>query len=79
MLIRVYGVVQGVGFRPFIYRLATERGLSGWVLNSTEGVAIEVEGPPAELEGLIAAIATKAPPLAVIEKIEHHLLPPVRL
>jgi len=41
----VRGIVQGVGFRPFIYRLANDHELKGWVLNSTEGVVIEVEGP----------------------------------
>ena len=40
----VRGAVQGVGFRPFVYRLATELKLNGWVLNSTQGVFIEVEG-----------------------------------
>ena len=43
--IRIRGVVQGVGFRPFVYRLAHEHGISGWVLNGEEGVAIHAEGP----------------------------------
>ena len=73
----VRGVVQGVGFRPFIHRLAMEHGLKGWVLNSTEGVVIEVEGPPERLEQFIGDISAKAPPLAVIEKVESHFLPPV--
>lgn len=42
--ITVHGAVQGVGFRPFVYRLATQLHLSGWVLNSSQGVFIEVEG-----------------------------------
>ena len=45
----VRGAVQGVGFRPFVYRLATELDLRGWVINSAQGVFIEVEGPPDEL------------------------------
>ncbi len=42
--LRVTGVVQGVGFRPFVYRLAIERSLTGWVLNDADGVQIHVEG-----------------------------------
>ena len=48
--ISVRGVVQGVGFRPFVYRLAHDHGLSGWVLNHSGGVDIEVEGPPPSLQ-----------------------------
>jgi hydrogenase maturation protein HypF len=73
----VRGVVQGVGFRPFIYRLANDHELRGWVLNSTEGVVIEVEGPTNRLEEFVADITLKAPPLAVIEKVETSFLPPV--
>ncbi len=73
----VRGIVQGVGFRPFIYRLANDHELKGWVLNSTEGVVIEVEGPAKRLEEFIADIPLKAPPLAVIERLESNLLPPV--
>ena len=73
----VRGMVQGVGFRPFIYRLANDHELKGWVLNSTEGVVTEVEGPTKRLEEFIADITLKAPPLAVIEKVESSLLPPV--
>lgn len=73
----VKGIVQGVGFRPFIYRLANEQKLKGWVLNSSEGVVIEAEGPLPNLEEFIANINLKAPSLAVIEKIETNLLPPL--
>ena len=73
----VRGIVQGVGFRPFIYHLANDHELKGWVLNSTEGVVIEVEGPTKRLEEFITDITLKAPPLAVIEKVESSLLPPV--
>ncbi len=73
----VRGMVQGVGFRPFIYRLANDHELKGWVFNSTEGVVIEVEGPTKRLEEFISDITLKAPPLAVIERVETSLLPPV--
>jgi hydrogenase maturation protein HypF len=73
----VRGVVQGVGFRPFVYRLAQEHQLCGWVLNSTQGVVIEVEGPEQRIDGFIAALRADPPPQAVIERVEANLLPPV--
>lgn len=71
----VRGVVQGVGFRPFVYRLAAEHNLNGWVLNSTEGVVVEVEGEA--LDGFLAGLETRRPPLARIDRIETTYLPPV--
>ena len=47
--ITLRGAVQGVGFRPFVYRLATELSLTGWVLNSSAGLVVEVEGPSEQL------------------------------
>jgi hydrogenase maturation protein HypF len=73
----VRGIVQGVGFRPFVYRLAQEHQLSGWVLNSTQGVIIEVEGPRQRIDGFIAGLKASPPPQAVIEMVETNLLPPV--
>jgi hydrogenase maturation protein HypF len=73
----VRGIVQGVGFRPFVYRLAQEHQLSGWVLNSTQGVVIEVEGPQQRIDGFIAGLKASPPPQAVIERVETNLLPPV--
>ena len=73
----VRGVVQGVGFRPFVYRLAQEHQLNGWVLNSTQGVVIEVEGPRQRIDGFITALRADPPPQAVIERVEANLLPPV--
>lgn len=67
--IHITGVVQGVGFRPFVYNLATRLGLSGWVLNSSSGVEIEAAGPEAVLDEFIARLRTEAPPLARIEQI----------
>jgi len=68
--ISVRGVVQGVGFRPFVYRLAHEHGLAGWVLNHSGGVEIEVEGPAAALVAFVRDLEEKAPPLARIESVE---------
>ncbi len=67
--ISVHGVVQGVGFRPFVYRLAHEHGLAGWVLNHSGGVDIEVEGASPALEAFTADLEAKAPPLARIERV----------
>ncbi len=67
--VHVTGVVQGVGFRPFIYGLARRFELCGWVRNTSAGVEIEVEGPPHALEAFVSAIATQAPPLSRIEGV----------
>ncbi|HEV2924511.1 MAG TPA: carbamoyltransferase HypF [Solirubrobacteraceae bacterium] len=66
---RVEGTVQGVGFRPFVYRLADEHGLTGFVLNDSHGVLLEVEGSAGAVEEFLARLARDAPPLAVIERI----------
>ena len=65
----VLGTVQGVGFRPFVYRLAAELGLGGWVLNDERGVVLEVEGAPAAVDDLLARLRSQAPPLAVVESV----------
>ena len=72
----VKGIVQGVGFRPFIYGLAGSHSLNGWVLNSTEGVSIEVEGEKESLDSFIEQVRVKAPPLAVIDSIDVEYLSP---
>ena len=67
----VFGVVQGVGFRPYVYRLARRLGLDGWVENAGSGVEIHVEGPAAVVrEGFPEALKAGLPPLAVIEKLD---------
>ena len=66
---RVTGTVQGVGFRPFVYGLATRLGLAGFVLNDGGGVAIEVEGAPAALDAFAAALTGDAPGLARIDAV----------
>lgn len=68
--IHINGIVQGVGFRPFIYTLAEKYHLLGWVRNSANGVDIEVAGPQDVLETFVAAIPHSAPPLAQIDSIE---------
>ncbi len=71
----VTGIVQGVGFRPFVYNLATRLGLTGWVLNHSGGVDIEVEGPPGSLAAFLAALRAEAPPLARIETLDAQPIP----
>ena len=65
----VEGVVQGVGFRPFVWRLATELGLSGRVRNAAGRVEIEASGPPASLDALARRLRTDAPPQARVERV----------
>jgi hydrogenase maturation protein HypF len=67
--VRVEGIVQGVGFRPFVYSLATSLGLGGLVGNDVDGVFAEVEGPPAAVDTFLHSLAREAPPLARIERI----------
>jgi hydrogenase maturation protein HypF len=68
--IRVRGVVQGVGFRPFVYRLARSHALVGWVLNGEEGVEIHVEGHEPALHAFVNELRTQAPPAARIAEID---------
>ena len=68
--ISVRGVVQGVGFRPFIYRLAGEHGLKGWVINTSSAVEVEVEGAREEIEAFLRRVPREAPPRARIEVVE---------
>ncbi|MBA2596601.1 MAG: acylphosphatase, partial [Chloroflexia bacterium] len=67
--IEVRGIVQGVGFRPFIHHLAREHCLAGLVRNDAAGVQIEVEGAPDELDAFLHGITAEAPPLAVVETV----------
>ena len=68
--IHIQGIVQGVGFRPFVYGLAVRHGLGGWVLNNSSGVDIEVYGLPAVLDAFVAALSAEKPPLAVIDSLD---------
>ncbi len=67
----VRGVVQGVGFRPFVYRIAHETKLDGWVVNSSRGVIVECEGTVDQLRAFERALDREAPPLARIDSIER--------
>ena len=69
-LIRVRGVVQGVGFRPFVYRMARANALCGWVLNQENGVEIHVEGSADSLQTFVNALAVEHPPAAEISSLE---------
>ncbi|WP_346777336.1 carbamoyltransferase HypF [Streptomyces sp. HNM0575] len=72
----VRGVVQGVGFRPFVYALAGELGLSGHVANTGDGVVAEVEGGTGALAAFCGRISTDAPPLAVVQSVTHEPMDP---
>ncbi|MCQ9181827.1 carbamoyltransferase HypF [Streptomyces sp. IBSBF 2953] len=75
-LVTVRGVVQGVGFRPYLYGLATELALAGHVTNTPEGVVAEVEGPASAVARFCDRIAAQAPPLARVDSVHHRELPP---
>jgi hydrogenase maturation protein HypF len=68
--VRVRGVVQGVGFRPFVFRLARTHALAGWVLNGDDGVEIHVEGAGAGLDAFLRDLTAQAPPAAAIARVE---------
>ena len=73
--LEVSGLVQGVGFRPYVYRLAGELALSGWVRNDPAGVSIEVEGERSPLEEFRARLPREAPPLASVQDMTSAWLP----
>ena len=68
--IRIRGVVQGVGFRPFVYRLASACGVGGWVINAEDGVEIHVEGADESLQEFLRQLQTEHPPAAQIAALE---------
>lgn len=69
LTIHIKGIVQGVGFRPFVYNLARRYQLSGWVLNNSMGVEIQIEGSSQKVALFLQDVKAKAPPLAVIDDI----------
>ena len=74
--VRVEGIVQGVGFRPFVYSLATGLGLRGFVGNDSDGVFAEVEGPVADISRFLLGLERDPPPLARIERVTATAMPP---
>ena len=76
--VHIAGVVQGVGFRPFVYNLATRLNLKGWVNNNSAGVDIHAEGDEADLNAFIEKLSSEKPALAVIDRIEVRSVPPER-
>ncbi|MEN6351509.1 MAG: Sua5/YciO/YrdC/YwlC family protein [Syntrophomonas sp.] len=75
--ISIKGIVQGVGFRPFVYRLAQEYGMRGWVINSAAGVFIEAEGAEEQLTEFARRLVAEPPPLAVIRSCEIEPMEPI--
>ncbi len=73
--IKINGIVQGVGFRPFIYKLAIEQKLKGYVLNSTSGVQIEAKGQKDSLDHFIYRIKDELPPAAEIIDFQYKEIP----
>jgi len=74
--VRVVGVVQGVGFRPFVSAVAVSLGLTGFVGNDSTGVFAEVEGAPEAVQALVAALTRRPPPLARVESVSTEPRPP---
>ena len=73
----IHGAVQGAGFRPFVYRLATEMKLQGWISNSAQGVFIEVEGTKEVLDRFLLRLQKEIPPRAFIQSLEFSFLDPI--
>jgi hydrogenase maturation protein HypF len=73
--ITIAGIVQGVGFRPFVFRLATAKRLNGFVRNTAGSVYIEVEGPRLALNDFLECVRNEAPTLARIESVEWRSVP----
>src|SRR4030095_914358 len=72
--VTVRGAVQGGGFRPFVYRLATELGLAGWVRNSVQGVFLDVEGGRENLDIFLRRLNDEKPPLSYFQSVESSFL-----
>lgn len=75
--LQIGGVIQGVGFRPFLHNLARQLGLNGWVCNSSTGVEMELQGPVSELGHFLHHLRHDAPPLARVLTVEMTSIPPI--
>src|SRR4030065_2840305 len=71
----VKGTVQGVGFRPFVFRLAKKLGLNGRVYNNSTGVIIDLEGKPEALEKFLVQLKSEKPPASTITEVKREILP----
>ncbi len=76
LCIVLHGAVQGVGFRPFVFRLAHELKLTGWVLNSSQGLQVEVEGRKQDLDNFLLRVQSERPSRSLIQGVEHSFLDP---
>jgi len=76
--VEIEGIVQGVGFRPFVFRLATRYGIAGWVCNTPAGVLLEAEGTATVIDPFLTSLAAEAPPLARITALRSTDIPPER-
>ncbi|MCP9771510.1 carbamoyltransferase HypF [Synechococcus sp. Tobar12-5m-g] len=74
--LRIEGLVQGVGFRPFVHRLASSLELAGWVENTPAGVCLELEGTPAALDAFLERLPCERPPHSRLDRLEQQWLPP---
>jgi hydrogenase maturation protein HypF len=74
--LQIEGLVQGVGFRPFVHRLATALELAGWVENTAAGVCLELEGSTAALEAFLARLPRERPPHSRLDRLQQQWLPP---
>ena len=74
--LQIEGLVQGVGFRPFVHRLASALELAGWVENTAAGVCLELEGPAAALEAFLARLPRERPPHSRLDRLQQQWLPP---
>ena len=75
--VHVHGAAQGVGFRPFVYRLASELSLKGWVSNGTQGVVVDIEGDRLRLDQFVDRLQCDSPPHALIQRVDVTRLTPV--
>lgn len=75
LVVRVHGVVQGVGYRPFVQALAVRHGVSGFVLNRSQSVHLEVQGEDAAVRRFVTALTTEAPRAAKVERVDGAPLP----
>ena len=73
--VHITGIVQGVGFRPFVYNLATKLGLKGWVNNTSAGVDVHIEGEDADIRSFVEKLKSEKPPLAVMDEISVRKVP----